>query len=240
MLLYIVPALPVRPPAQAKTEWRPDTPSRTETWKDADGDEVTCTYYPDLVLRQTQTNTPSPGRTTLARIAASPARSRPAAGGRALDTSGFSFAGRKGPWLFFEEADPNGSTAFMVFDARDGRKILSDASLGAISQGSALRRFVSTPDMLSVSYRRGLNTSCSILARPATCWRMITRMRGNAVPHSIARLGPPVHACRVAYSFGKVGGDDPSVISYEVKVIVTRRGVARMQASGPIGCTPLP
>ena len=237
MLLYFGLALLISPPAAAKTTWLPDPPVRTQTVRDAERDDVTCTYYPDFILRQTQTNTSSPGKTTLARTAASPACL--AGAGRSLATAGFNFIGRKGPRLVFEEADANGATGFAIFDARNGRRIFSDASLGAISQGSALRDFASTSDLLSLSYRRALNISCSILAKPATCWRAITRSRRDAVPPSIRNLDPPVQACRASYSLGGVDRSDPSVISYEVKVVVTRRGT-RIQASGPIGCSPLP
>lgn len=151
-----------------------------------------------------------------------------------------SFVGRKGSYLLFEEADPNGSTAFSVFDARDGRKIVPDGTERGIAEAGSLHRIVATPRSLTLVYRRGVNIACSILAEPRACWRSFTHRRYGAVPRSIARLAPPARACARSYGEGKAPGDDPSVIAYEVQVTSTRPGRTQKQARGPLGCTPMP
>ncbi len=224
------------PPALAA--WRPDAPARVQTVKGADGDEVTCTSYRDVFLRQPQTDTPSPGRTLLLHTAGPASCPRRSPAGRSLETSEFAFAGRKGAFLLFEEADPNGASSFMVFDARSGRRLLRDSILGGASPTDDMEVEVSARGALRLAYRRGLNTPCSIPARPSACWRAVTRDRRNGVPREIARLPPPVEACRAAY--GEVDRSDPSVISYEVRRVLTRDGRRRTLATGPLGCQALP
>ena len=228
------------PPAAA---WAPDPPSRTETVRDADGEEVTCTIYPDLILRQTKTDTPAPGDATLLRTGkrrpCSARNTEGAMAGATLATAYYAFAGRSGSYLLFEEADPHGAVGFLIVDARDGRRIVDDATLDGITQ-SALRSFVAAPGSLLLAYRRATNLSCSIPAAPVACWRSAAGARRGAVPATVIRLGPPVQACLGGYRAAGAPPDDPSVIAYDVQVTWKRRGRAQVRPSGPVACLPLP
>ena len=227
--------------AAAVANWTPDRPLRAQTAKDADGNAVTCTYYRDFFVRVTQTDTPSLCDATLIRAARPPfgCPAKPVAG-LLLKTRGYSYVGRKGLFLFFEEADPNGATAFSVIDARTRRAVVEDSTQGGISGAASFHSVVATPVTLSLSSRRAVNTTCSILAEPVGCWRAITRDKRQAVPPSIARLAPPVRACARSYAVGKVERSDPSVIASEVRVTWRRDAMRQVQAAGPVDCLPLP
>ena len=219
----------------------PDRPLRTQTIQDADGDEIICTYYPDLVVRVTQTNTPAPGDATLIHVSKHPpACSVKAVAGTLLKTRGSSYIARRDAYLFFEEADPNGATGFSVIDARTGRAIVEDSTLAGISAGGSIPVIAATPVSLTMGYRRAVNMACSIIAEPARCWAAFTRDRRNAVPPTIARLAPPVWACAHSYALGKVDRNDPSIVAYEVLVNWKRGAGLRVQTTGPVSCLPLP
>ena len=227
--------------AAAGANWTPDPPLRTQTAKDARGDEITCTYYRDIFVHVTQTDTPSPGDATLIHTSRPPsACSAKTVVGTLLRTRGFSYVGRKGPYLFFEQADPNGATAFSVIDARTGRAVIEDSTQGGIAEQASFHSVLATPVTLTLAYRRAVNTTCSILATPAACWEAIIHDTHKAIPPAVARLAPPVRACARSYAGGKVGRSDPSVIAYEVRVTWTRGGGRQVQATGPVDCLPLP
>ena len=169
-----------------------------------------------------------------------PAARRDSPAGVSLKTGGYRFAGRSGAYLFFEEADSNGSVAFSVIDARTGRTILDDVTQEGLSDPGSIHALIAAPGSLKLAFRRALNTQCSILAKPAPCWRAIVSTKDNDVPPAIARLAPPAQACARSYRQTHIPSDDPSIITYEVQVSWTPSGGRNVQASGPVGCWPLP
>ena len=225
------------PSAAGATGWTPERPLRTLRFGEREA-EATCTVYRDVAVRVSGTGTPSPGDATLLRQSRA---SCAAAGGRGrvrLDTAGFDLVGRSGSFLFFEQSDPLGATAFRVIDSRNGRTIVDDATFGGITGANALR-VVATPSSLVLRYRRGLNAYCSVLERPMACWRKITRDPASRVPVAIARLAPPVAACRLSYGAAAVPADNPVIIAYDVELRWSR-GASQTRATGPVGCAPLP
>ena len=59
-----------------------------------------CTYYADLTVRETQTDSPGTGPTYLLPGAGKGKRATSVAGGQKLNTSEQNFVGRKGGFLF--------------------------------------------------------------------------------------------------------------------------------------------
>lgn len=227
------------PALAAAADWTPDPPTRAVT-AHAGGEEVTCTYYRDLVVRERGTDTPAPGPAALLRATTPPPPCSLRIAGTALATAYQSFVGRRGPYLFFQDTDPNGATAFAVFDARTRRRIVDESSESGIEAKGSLHAVTATPDLLRLTFRRALNLRCSIPADPAGCWRSIVRDPRNRMPAAIARLAPPAAACARSYPPGRQERADPSVVAYETRLTWRRDGRTQAEVLGPVGCTPLP
>ena len=228
--------------ASATAGWTSDPALRTETVKDADGGEISCTFYRDFMIRVPGTDTPSPGNATLVRPGKAPVTCSPGTqAGLSLETEEYAFMGRTGVYLFFEVANPFASVPFRIVDSRTGRTIIDDVTEDGLSNPATIRTMKATPKSLSLAFRRALNTQCSVLAKPEACWRAITSKKDNGVPPEIARLAPPTKACAKTYGDAGIDSNDPSVISYDVQVAwLSGRRRNQITASGPVGCWPLP
>ena len=170
-----------------------------------------------------------------------PACSARTPAGIPIKTSGYALVGRTSFYLFFEEADPNGSVAFLVIDVRTGRTIIADVSADGIADPAQVHTITATPASLTIAFQRALNTQCSILASPQPCWRQITSTKDNHIPAEIARFAPPALACAHSYREAKTESDDPSIITYEAQVSWTSNGGRNaIRAAGPVGCRPTP
>jgi hypothetical protein len=218
-----------------------DPPSATKTVKpksDADPvGQIVCTYYSDLMLRETGTDTPDPAAATLAPLkpgAVRPAcNGKPIAGGVSLKTGGAVFDGRKGGFLIFDDADPNGAQPFSVLDVRSGRVLFEDATYPALG----LKRTASLAHgALQLGYTRGYNADCSMMQAAKTCWTKL--VAAGKAPASLGPVTATPRACVVAYK--GVGADDPSVIGYAVTVAIDPAGKATVTARGPATCMPQP
>lgn len=224
--------------------WTPEPVQRTQVIKgrsDGSGGEVRCTFYADLMVRETDTDTPSPEDTLLVRAGRTrPAcNARPTAGVR-LKTAGFGLVGRAGPFLLFQESSSHGSVPFVVIEARTGRTVIEEISDAGIDEPGAMRITKAEPGALTLVFRRGFNASCSIVASPAACWRSIAGDRVAAMPQAVARLAPPAPACARSYRQASAPADNPSVITYPAQVSWTASQGKRVTGSGPVECSPLP
>ena len=203
-------------------------------------DALTCTWYADLMIRETGTDSSGPGPAFIVRQ--DEAGSRPACvaahGERSLklDTTAFSFLGRKGPFLFFDATDPQGASAFFVLRAPDGRRVYADDYEPA---GEGSFRSVDDADgILRLGYTRGYNGSCSVLKGGAECWSKM--MKDGHFARAIASQPPPLAACAAAYRAAKVPEDDSNIITYDVDLTLTVEGKATVLHRGAIGCEPAP
>jgi hypothetical protein len=223
-----------------------DHPTKVQTLKaKSDSDpvgEITCTYYPDLMVRETGTDSPDPGPASLIRFPASVASARPVCGRTAapahavvLKTEGYSLIGRKGPFLAFGETDPNGAVLFVVIAAADGRELFHDGETDA-----GLRSVTLQSGALHLRYKRGVNAPCSVVKDGATCWAKLAH--DGAIPSVLAHEPPPTAACASAYRRGRTPtpADDPSLISYDVDVTVDASGGSRVSPRGAVGCEAMP
>jgi hypothetical protein len=245
MLLALTAAL-ARPLA-ARTDTRTafikslDAPSATRTVKPRSGadpvGEIVCTYYPDLMLRETGTDTPDPAAATLVPLKSGAARpacnGQPIAGAITLKTDGAAFDGRKGGFLIFDDSDPNGAEPFTVLDAHSGRILFEDATYPVLG----LKRTASLErGALHLAYTRGYNADCSMMQAAKTCWAKL--VAAGKVSVALPPVIQAPKACIAAYK--GVGADDPSVIGYAVTVSLDAAGKAATTPQGPMTCMPQP
>jgi hypothetical protein len=200
--------------------------------------QLVCTFYPDVMIRESGTDTPAPNAAVVLPLPAGQARPACDATHRngevALKTEGFSFVGRKGQFLLFSATDPNGAVPFMVIDAGTGRLIFEDGTPAdrgvqaiSVEQGN-----------LRLRYRRAFNAPCSIMQNAASCWSQL--IAAGKLPHAMEQSAPSPRVCAASYKADKVPADDPSIIAYDVETVVDSTGQAQVTPRGPVSCAPVP
>ncbi len=229
------PILAAEPTAEEKLFDRPVAVQKLDAVEGPHPAEaITCTWYADLMIRETGTDSPGTGPAYVVRPG--PAGERPvcraAATGRdvMLGTDNLFLLGRKGPYLVFEETDANGPEPFFVRHLPEGRQIYTDqtgAGLAAVSlQGDALR----------LRYERDYAAPCSLLKDGAACWSRA--MREGHFARAVASQPPPTD-CAATYKLASgVTSDMASLIVYEVDMTLTPDGRAAVLSRGRVGCQP--
>ena len=213
-----------------------DRPTLVRRVKPKSDDEIACTYYADVMVRESGVDTPEPSDAVLV-----PLRNgrRPAcaigriAGGTMLKTEGYALIGRKGPFLIWDVSDPNGAMPFMIMLASSGRILLEDGLTPAIG---AHRTASLQNGKLRLAYRRGFNAPCSLVKNAGDCWAKI--VAADKAPTAMAPLGRTPPMCKAAYH--GVGADDPSVLLYDVDLTLDTAGHVTALARGPASCMPQP
>lgn len=204
--------------------------------------QITCTTFRDFTLIEADTDSPAPEAASIV-PAASLARTKGcaeaangAAGARMLDTGGTRFVGRKGAFLFFEEASTNGSVPFFVIDAASGRNLFDDTT----AEGEVDELSLGGDGVLRMRFRRAVDGNCSIPQEGTACWTQITQ--DSAVPPSIRALPAPVETCRRNAQATAIEGaeESPSIVSFAVAVEFKAKTLAAVAAGGPIECWPTP
>jgi hypothetical protein len=198
-------------------------------------DGVRCTWYHGFAVRETGVASPAPGPASLLRAtgaATAPCGPASPAGATILDTAGYSFLGRKGGFLFFQATDPNGAIPFRILDAASGRVLYADAT----APDHGIPRMVPQDAGLRLTYTRGVNTPCSLLRDPASCWSRL--LHAGVIPRGMARPSPLV--CAAAYAAGKAPADDPSLLGYDIDLTLDAGGRVHVLSRSAIACTPMP
>ena len=201
--------------------------------------EIKCSYYPDLMVREAGTDSPGPGPATIVPISGAslrPACARtPVAHGVPLKTGGYYLIGKKGPYLAFGAADPNGAEDFKIIDAATGRQIFADSRRPTGFQSAAVEN-----GAYRVRYTRAVNGPCSIVKDGSACWAKMVRT--GAIPRELALSPPSVQICAAEYRKEKVPApaDDPSIIFYDVDITLDKSGKAQVNSRGAVGCEPMP
>lgn len=211
-----------------------DPPAKVETAMDAEGRQITCTRYPDLVIRESDTDTPEPGDAALIPIRGGPpvdCRAAPGIDARRLETGAQRFIGRADGFLVFEDASTNGTMPFAVIDAGIGRRLFTDTTTY-----DGIDRFAAEGPTLRLGFRRGVQGACSIPKGGAACWARI--VREEKIPAPVATLPVPAKACAEAYRAGKAPRDTPSIVSFPVRLVWS--GSLTVEADGPVRCLPTP
>jgi hypothetical protein len=201
-----------------------------------DAGEVTCTYYADLMVRESGTETPDPDNATLTPIAKGAPRpaclANAPAGAISVKTEGYALEGRRGGFLIWDASDPNGAIPFMVMNPA-GKVLFEDGlspSLGLKRSGTL------AGGVLRLQYTRGYNADCSLVKDAKGCWARLAA--AGHVATSIRPLTAPPAACVRAY--GKTPHDDPSVVTYTIDMTLDAAGKAAVTSLGPVSCQPTP
>jgi hypothetical protein len=201
--------------------------------------EVRCTYYPDLMVKETGTDSPNPGNATI--VPVSGASEHPACThattvrGAPLKTDGYYLIGKKGPYLVFAVADPSGAQNFKIIDAGTGQQIFADSRRSTGFRSAAVEN-----GALHVRYTRAVNGPCSIVKEGSVCWAKM--VRAGAIPRELALSPPSVQICAAEYRKEKAPApaDDPSIIFYDVDITLDESGKAQVNSRGAVGCEPMP
>jgi len=217
-----------------------DPPAATKIVKPRSGDDpvgqVTCTYYADLMVRETGTDSPDPADAAMVPLrpgAVRPSCAATPAHAIALKTEGYALTGRKGGFLIWDASDPNGAEPFKVIDARSGKVLFEDGVAPALG----LRRTASLEHgRLRLTYRRAVNVDCSIVENAGRCWAKL--VAAGQAPRSLTPLTQPPKACLAAYR--RTPKTDPSILEYALDVTIDAAGRASVNAQGPVGCEPQP
>ncbi len=228
-------------PAAAQTSIGYDPPAKViNIPSPSSGDAVTCTYYADVMIRISGTDSPSPGNTLVVPASAGCGRSTPSHG-MELQSSGFALDGRIGNFLVFQWADPTGASRFTIFNVRSGNQLFQDGLSGSLYGITTIKV---TQGILHMRYPRGVNTSCSLLSNRDGCWSQL--LANGVVPHGAFSGPPAIETCKKNYKSAQIGlmpptpDDDPSIISYDVALTLDSKGNATAKPVGALGCDPMP
>ena len=189
------------------------------------------------MVRETGKDTPSPDKATLIPIrqgAAKPAcKRRPAAGAIILKTEGFALGPRKGGFLIWVLANPNGAEPFTVMSAVTGRILFTDATSPTLGLRWSARL---TAGVLHLAYTRAYNAPCSLLQDARNCWAKLKAV--GVVPQATSALSLIQASCRAAYK--GITASDPSIVVFNTEVSVDAVGRHQTLSRGQMSCLPLP
>ena len=214
------------------------------------GAELTCYRYQGFSLKVVESAStsgdvsiavapdPAPGTAAPCERAAAPGESSmPGPGfdatGQENDQAGYAFAGIKGRFLVMNLVDAQGASKFRVYDLTTLRLRFAD---GTDMNGPAF--IADEAGTLRLHYRRGINAACSVPEQGQACWDQLARDWG--FPPDIAATAAPVADCEGAYRAESAPRDDPSIVYYEVEMVVPPDETARVAATGKVTCEPMP
>lgn len=193
---------------------------------------IRCTYYPDLMVRETDFDSAGSHPSLLVRQAPGappPACTRgPIAGGIKPADQDDSFTGRRGSYLIFEYNDPSGPQPFDIVDATTGKEVYSD-TLGY----DGFRSAELAQGGLRLRYQRAVQATCSVGGKGQACWASLAPA---LIPRAIAALPPPVAACRAVTDAQKDPPNSAEIITYDADVIVAAGAKPRTLSRGAPGC----
>ena len=220
-------------PASAQTPDQFDKPAsvQTITPKPDDSTEIRCTYFPDLMVRETQDG-PSSENAVLVRNAKAPCTAKAGPGETVLDTAGMTLDGRRGAFLLFSDLDPHGATGFVVIDAKSGKILLRDAALS----NPVLQSLTLENGNLRLRYKRGINAPCSLMENAQGCWAQL--VKEGLIPAEMK--APAATICTAAYARDKAPPDNPSIVVYATELTIGAGGSTKVLSRGAVECESLP
>lgn len=195
-------------------------------------DEVKCTSFADLVIRE-QFDGPTSQPPRLLAANAPCARTLPA-GARAVELEDMAFEGRKGPFLLFYYMDPNGAADFAVVEAAGGKVVFKDSLFGDMEA----KRATLENGALRLGFLRGVNTHCSLYEDGGRCWA--ATIAEGLLPKDMEKQAPDGKICAAAYRKANAPKDNPSIITYPVEVLIAADGTVKPLSRGKVGCESLP
>jgi hypothetical protein len=199
--------------------------------------ELRCSYFKDLLIRETGVDTPAPADASLIPIAAGtanpPCSAAKGESDLALKTASHTLAGRKGPFLFFRQTDPHGPIPFLIINSIDGRIIYNDSDYG-----DGFRSISLTRSGLHLHYVRGISGTCSLYKEGPACWAKM--MNEGKIPRVMTLAQPSVQLCGAAYRRSNTPADTPSIVYYDVNVTLEQTGKIHVNSRGQTNCAPMP
>ena len=217
----------------AQTPDQFDKPASVRSFKPKQDDsaEIRCSYFPDLMIRETQDG-PSSENAAIVRDAKAPCSARAEPRETALDTSGMTFDGRRGAFLLFSDLDPHGATGFVVIDTKTGKILLRDAALS----NPVLQSLALDGGKLRLRYRRGINAPCSLMDNAQACWTQL--VKEGLVPADMK--APSGNICSTAYARDNAPRNNPSIVVYPTEVTVDASGTTQVLSRGAVECESMP
>lgn len=219
--------------ANAQTPDQFDKPVsvRTITPKPDDSTEIRCTYFADLMVRETQDG-PASENAAIVRNAKAPCTAMAGAGETVLDTNGMTLDGRRGAFLLFSDLDPHGATGFVIIDATSGKILLRDAALSH----PVLQSLTLENGTLRLRYKRGVNAPCSLMENAQACWAQL--VKEGLIPAEMK--APSAAICAGAYARDKAPRNNPSIVVYATDVTIDTGGSAKVLSRGAVECESMP
>jgi hypothetical protein len=203
---------------------------------------LSCFYYPNFMVKQVDLGEKGAEQISVLPYWLKDNKEPPCLRTNATDEmlidprawSGY-FEGVKGDFVFLVSADgSDGGPSFAVFNAVDAWKIFVDAEKVFKNSTEFTSLMVlnhpknDNESVLELHYRRVYRAPCSLRADEKNCWSLIRQITG------LTEVSPP--NCATAYEAEekKSPGDakslrtDPSVITYEVEVVLDSSNVIRV------------
>lgn len=199
--------------------------------KPNDSTEIRCTYFSDLMVRETQDG-PESENAAIVRNPKAACKAGAVPGETLLDTAGMTLDGRKGSYLLFSDLDPHGATGFVIIDTKTGHILLRDTAMSH----PVLQTLTLENSSLRLRYRRGVNAPCSLMQDAKKCWAQLVTEK--LVPADLP--APPAQICNEAYSRDNAPRNNPSIVVYATEVIVETGGKTKVVSRGAVGCESMP
>jgi hypothetical protein len=202
---------------------------------------LTCFYFPHLMVKQVDLGEKGAEQLSMTFVPKGqpePACQRAdAKDEKVVDSNAWSgyFKGVKGDYVFFEGSDgAEGGESFAVFGSADAGKLFDDLAsemhsveLMAPVQDIDQRPWYENP--LTLRYQRLYLAPCSLRSDAKRCWGLVQRATGlteksppdcSASYQAIEKQAPPEQL--------QATMADPSLIRYEVEVVLDGHGVIRV------------
>jgi hypothetical protein len=199
--------------------------------KPDDSTESRCTYFSDLMVRETQDGPESENAAIVQNPKATCAADS-VPGETLLDTAGMTLDGRRGSYLLFSDLDPHGATGFVIIDAKTGNILLRDAAV----THPVLQDLTLENGSLRLRYRRGVNAPCSLMQDVQKCWSQLVAEK--LVPADLP--APSAQICNEAYNRDKAPRNNPSIVVYATEVIIDAGGKTKVLSRGAVECESMP
>ena len=196
-----------------------------------------CTYFADTVIRETQTDSPGFGPAfVMTHQAGSPRPACSASTGlreTKIPVQNQALVGRKGGFLFFSSTEAPASEPFEIIRMRDGKSLYTDTR-----QAEHMKSVIADGDTLRLTYVRAVDAPCSIPQDGVVCWARTVKQ--SKFVRAIASQPAPIDACAASYRSSKTPTTDPSMITYDVSLIIAGDEKPTILSRGSIGCEPMP
>ncbi|MDF3810558.1 MULTISPECIES: hypothetical protein [Rhodopseudomonas] len=198
-----------------------------------DGRTLRCSYYPDVMVREV-TDGPSATPPSIVPGPNPPCDLTPPAGASPIALEDMMLDGRIGAYLLFSAMDPHGATDFGVVNAATGATLFKDAAYGDPTYQEATL----DNDALRLRYKRGITAGCSLMQDPASCWASLVEQ--GLIPKDMAKQPPSAQLCDAAYKDMQAAPDNPSIVTYDVEILISPDGTNKPLSRGAVACESLP